>query len=59
MKLAEENAKKYRNIQREEDFLLKPTHALLAKQKKPDDEPSGPVNSIFDVPHLATPAWLK
>ena len=59
MKLAEENAKKYRNIQRDPDFLMKPTHALLAKQKKPDDEPSGPVNSIFDVPHLATPQWLK
>ena len=59
MRLAEENAKKYRNIQRDPDNLMKPTHALLAKQKKPGDEPTGPVNSIFDVPHLATPQWLK
>ena len=33
LKLAEENAKKYRNVHRDPDNLLKPTSAMLAKKK--------------------------
>lgn len=58
-KLAELNAKNFKDVKRDPERLMRPTAAQLAKQKKDDDEPTGPVNSIFDIPHRATPAWLR
>lgn len=58
-KLAEKNAKKYSHVKRDPERLMKPTSAFNAKAKKPDDEKNGPVNSVFDIPHRAVPAWLQ
>ncbi|EAY04288.1 hypothetical protein TVAG_390580 [Trichomonas vaginalis G3] len=58
-KLAEKNAKKYSHVKRDPERLMKPTSAMGAKEKKPDDEKNGPVNSVFDIPHRAVPMWLQ
>jgi len=57
-KIADLNAKKYKDVKRDPERLMKPTSALLAKKIKDENEPKGPVNSVFDIPHRATPAWL-
>lgn len=58
-RLAEENAKNYRNIKRDPERLMKPTAAVLARKNAEDNDQKGPVNSIFEIPHRATPAWLQ
>jgi hypothetical protein len=57
-RLAEQNAKKFRHAKRDPERLMQPTAAILARQKADDDEPKGPVNSVFMIPHRATPAWM-
>ncbi|KAK8891967.1 hypothetical protein M9Y10_029189 [Tritrichomonas musculus] len=57
-KLAEANAKKFRHAKRDPERLMKPTAAVLARKNADDDEPKGPVNSIFAIPHRAVPAWM-
>ena len=58
-KLAEKNAKKYRNAKRDPERLMKPTAAMLARKNAEDNEPKGPVNSVFAIPHRAVPAWMQ
>lgn len=58
-KLAEINARKYRHIQRDPERLMKPTAAILAKKRTDDNEPKGPVNSVFEIPHRAVPVWMQ
>ncbi|OHT15738.1 hypothetical protein TRFO_42349 [Tritrichomonas foetus] len=57
-KLAEANAKKFRHAKRDPERLMKPTAAVLARKNAEDDEPKGPVNSVFAIPHRAVPAWM-
>ena len=57
-KLAEANAKKYKHAKRDPERLMKPTAAVLARKNADDNEPKGPVNSIFAIPHRAVPAWM-
>lgn len=60
MKIAKQTAKKFAHCKRDKERLLKPTSAMVAKQRKPDDEKTGgPVNSVFDIPRLGTPAWMR
>jgi hypothetical protein len=57
-RLAEQSAKQFRHAKRDPERLMQPTAAVLARQKVDDDEPKGPVNSVFMIPHRATPAWM-
>jgi hypothetical protein len=57
-RLAEQNAKQFRHAKRDPERLMQPTAAVLARQKADDDEPKGPVNSVFMIPHRAIPAWM-
>jgi transcriptional regulator of heat shock response len=57
-KLAERNAKKFKNAKRDPERLMKPTAAVRARLDAEDDDPKGPVNSVFMIPRRATPAWM-
>lgn len=58
-KLAEANAKKFKHAKRDPERLMKPTAAVLARKNAEDNDPKGPVNSVFAIPHRATPAWMQ
>jgi hypothetical protein len=57
-KIAEKTAKKFKNAKRDPERLMQPTAAMRARKEAEDDEPKGPVNSVFMIPHRATPAWM-
>ncbi|KAH0791120.1 kinesin-associated protein 3-like [Histomonas meleagridis] len=57
-KFIEANNRKFRHAKRDPERLMRPTTAMLAKQKKDENEQKGPVNSVFDIPHRATPKWM-
>lgn len=58
-KLAEANAKKFSHVRRDPERLMKPTAADIARINAEDNDPKGPVNSVFMIPHRATPAWMQ
>jgi hypothetical protein len=57
-KLADQNAKKFRHAKRDPERLMLPTAAVRARKEAEDADPKGPVNSVFMIPHRATPAWM-
>jgi hypothetical protein len=57
-KLADKNAKKFKHAKRDPERLMQPTAAIRARIDADDKEPKGPVNSVFMIPHRATPAWM-
>ena len=57
-KIAEKEARKFRHAKRDPERLMQPTAAMRARKEAKDTEPKGPVNSVFMIPHRATPAWM-
>jgi hypothetical protein len=57
-KLADQNAKKFKHAKRDPERLMLATAAVRARKEAEDNEPKGPVNSVFMIPHRGTPAWM-
>jgi hypothetical protein len=58
-KLADQVGRKFRHAKRDPERLMQPTAAVRARMEAKDDEPKGPVNSVFEIPHRAMPAWMQ